>query len=137
MKYLSEYMEEAQTKLFAETGSFFAIGTDQFEKQQVPGINYVSMGYGLICPEENADKLSKGLKEIATNAVIQDMADHGAEKIIEREYFNHETQISCDRDAAIAALYHHQQQFPEQFTDQKIHQVMNNCYKLAVENDWF
>jgi len=45
MKYLSDYTEEAQTKLFVEKGVFFAFSKDQFNEQKKEGVDYVSAGF--------------------------------------------------------------------------------------------
>lgn len=137
MKYLSEYMQDAQSALFEKTGSFFAFGQKQFEEKAKPGIKYVDLGAGLICPKETAKELTIGLDEIYVNAIKQDVEENGAEKIIRREYFNHETQISCDWSDAIANLTGHKKQFPDMFTDQEIERVFNKCFQEAIDNDLF
>lgn len=137
MKYLSNYMEEKQTLLFNETGSFFAFGNAQFEEQKKEGVKYVDMGYGLICPKETAEKLSKGLDLIYIEAIKQDVEENGAKKIIEREYFNHETQITMDNSSVIGYMSGYAKQFPEQFSADFILSVCRDCFKKAVENDWF
>jgi hypothetical protein len=40
MKYLTDYTQEAQTKLFEEKGVFFAFSNKQFEEQRKEGIKY-------------------------------------------------------------------------------------------------
>ena len=40
MKYLTDYTQEAQTKLFEEKGVFFAFSNKQFEEQRKAGIKY-------------------------------------------------------------------------------------------------
>lgn len=57
MKHLTDYTQEAQTKLFDECGAFFAFGTEQFNEKRVGGVVYYNMGAGLVCPKENAKKL--------------------------------------------------------------------------------
>jgi hypothetical protein len=52
MKYLSNYVEAAQTKLFNETGTFFAFSNKQYDDQAKAGIEYASLGAGIICPKE-------------------------------------------------------------------------------------
>ena len=130
-------MEEKQTLLFNETGSFFAFGNAQFEEQKKEGVKYVDMGYGLICPKETAEKLSEGLDLIYIEAIKQDVEENGAMKIIEREYFNHETQLTMDNSSVIGYMSGYAKQFPEQFTDEIILSVCKECFNKAVENDWF
>lgn len=57
-------METKQDKIsqvLSQNGAFFAFSDKQFNEQKQEGIKYVSMGAGLICPKENADKLNKEL----------------------------------------------------------------------------
>ncbi len=137
MKYLSEYMEEKQTALFNQTGSFFAFGNKQFDEQKKEGVNYISMGSGLICPKENAKILSDGLDLIYIEAIREDVNENGAKAVIEREYFNHETQLTGDNLQIVAMMLPYRTQFPDQFTDEIILSVCRKCFKKAVENDWF
>ena len=90
MKYLSHYIEAAQTKLFNETGTFFAFSNKQYEEGKKEGVSYVSLGAGMICPEENVNKLADGLKTITAQGIAQDLAENGKEAIIERELHNYE-----------------------------------------------
>lgn len=90
MKYLSNYVEAAQTALFNETGTFFAFSDKQFNEGKKEGVLYVSLGAGVICPKENVEKLHLGLKTVQESGVAQDVAENGKEAIIERELHNHE-----------------------------------------------
>ena len=138
MKYLSQYKEQAQTELFNKTGSFFAFSNKQFKEQFKPGTKYVDCGAGLICPVKNYEELKNGLEAIQKNAIEQDVNENGAAAIIEREYFNYETQINFDGEQdARDFLKQYQNQFPELFTKNLIKSVFKNCYQKAVENDWF
>jgi hypothetical protein len=137
MKYLSNYMETAQSNAFKLYGAFFAFGNKQYEEKAIPEIKYVSMGYGLICPYIWADSLSRELDNIYTNAIILDVEENGAEKIIEREYFNHETQLTGDKSGLMGAISGHMEKFPDKFTHSLINQICKNCFQKAVENDWF
>jgi len=137
MKYLSNYMEEKQTKLFNETGSFFAFGNSQFDEKKKDGVTYVSMGAGLICPKENAKQLSDGLDSIYIEAIKEDVNENGAKAVIEREYFNHETQLTGSNSQVIDLMSEYEKQFPGQFTDQIVLSVCKECFDKAVLNDWF
>ena len=137
MKYLSDYMNEAQTELFNNTGAFFAFGNTQFDEQKKNGVKYAHLGAGLICPVKNIEQIITGLKTIIENAIRQDVSEDGAEKIIEREYFNYESQISMSTEEAKSALTDYKKLFPELFTDEIIKNTFRNCFSLAVKNDWF
>lgn len=137
MKYLSDYQEEKQSKLFEETKAFFAFGQKQFDEKKQPGVDYVHLFGGLICPKENAKQLADGLNSIYEEAKRADFAENGNIKIIEREYFNHEIQISMDKQGLVDLMQGYEEIFPGQFTEEIILKVCKDCFKKAVENDWF
>ena len=137
MKTLNNYTDTLTSKLFADNGAFFAFGNKQFDEKKQDGVTYVSMASGLICPKENAKKVMTELEQIFNDAVKQQVADFGAEKIIRHEYFNHETQITGDTDQVRDVLSTHRELFPELFTDDEIIKVCRKCFADAVKNDWF
>lgn len=54
--------------ILSQNGAFWAFSDDQFNAQKKGNVRYISLGAGLICPKDNAKKLSfeldQGLKEI-------------------------------------------------------------------------
>ena len=44
-----------------ENMAFFAFSNEQFNRQKWDDIEYVSLGSGLVCPKENAEKLTQEL----------------------------------------------------------------------------
>ena len=64
MKYLSHYMEDAQTKAFNDAGAFFAFSQEQMSKKRIKCQVYVSLGAGLYAPKSNADSLVTVLDNI-------------------------------------------------------------------------
>jgi hypothetical protein len=130
-------MQDAQTKAFEENKAFFAFGQDQFNEQKIDGIEYVSMGAGLICPKENAKRLDNQLKDAYQSAIDMDVKENGAAAIIEREYFNCECQISMNNDECVSAIYGHKEKYPNLFTDELIKNVCKDAFNKAVLNDWF
>jgi hypothetical protein len=104
MKYLSDYIQDAQTKLFNETGAFFAFSNKQFNEQKQEGKTYVNCGAGMLCPKENVQSLIDGLDEIAKNGIAQDIKENGKTAIIRRELYNHEAFYTYDIDSTVAAL---------------------------------
>jgi hypothetical protein len=97
-------MEEKQTKLFTETGTFFAFSDKQFEESKKEGIKYVSMGAGMICPKDQAKHLTEQLEKIYFDAIAQDIAENGIEKIIVRELHNHEYGYTFETEQTFDAL---------------------------------
>jgi len=140
MKYLNNYVQDEQTKLFDKTGTFFAFGNDQFvkgiEKNVKPlglskPVKITDCGAGMFTPSVNYKELADGLKNINTAGIKQDIAENGINNIIHRELANHECQISMDITDAVEKLEDYgitRKQIREQW---KV--FFNNC----VENDWF
>jgi hypothetical protein len=90
MKYLSDYIKEKQTELFNETGAFFAFSDKQFLEARKEGVKYVSLGGGMLCPKDTADRLVEGLDTIYKTGIEEDIKENGMDKIIDRELANHE-----------------------------------------------
>ncbi|EKG9563854.1 hypothetical protein O5P60_002664 [Vibrio parahaemolyticus] len=90
MKYLSDYTQQPQTALFDELGAFFAFSNKQFDESKKKGVEYVSLGMGMIVPKNNARELVSRLDEIQKEGIKQDIAENGKDSIIRRELFNHE-----------------------------------------------
>ena len=104
MKYLSDYTQAKQTKLFDELGIFFAFGKDQFDKQKQDWVKYVSFDSGMLCPKANVDTFLKKHKKIIANAIKTDIKENWAEAIIRRELANHECYYTWRIEDAVAAL---------------------------------
>lgn len=104
MKYLSHYMQDAQTKLYNETGAFFAFSEAQFNEAIKAGVTYCSVGWGLFCNAEHKQKLIDGLKVTAAEAIAQDLAENGKDNIIKRELHNYEAYYSMSITDTVKAL---------------------------------
>ena len=137
MNYLSNYLESLQSEAMNKNEAFFAFGKKQFEEKRKDGYTYVSMHGGLICPKENINQLQEDLESALVEAVKLDVGENSAESIIQREYFNYESQLSGDTDNAYNSLYKHRELFPDLFSDEIIKEAFKNAFNLAVENDWF
>lgn len=137
MKYLREYTEKETSRALKENGAFFAFDISTFKEKKKEGVKYVDMGGGLLCPKENADKLFNQLEEVHKQGIFKDMEENGAEKIIEREFFNYETQISYDDSDFRDEMKQYQKHFPDIFTNDFINKIANRCYRKAYENGWY
>ena len=104
MKYLSDYIQEAQTEFFNQTGTFFAFSDQQFNEGKKEGVKYASIGMGMLCPVENVKTLIAGLDSIHEAGIKQDIAENGIEAIIERELHNHEAFYTYDLNDTINSL---------------------------------
>lgn len=90
MKYLHDYIEKKQLKLFKDMGAFFAFSTKQFNEEKQNGLKYTALGGGLICPSINTKRLLTGLTEITKAGIAEDLAENTKEGVIKRELSNHE-----------------------------------------------
>lgn len=104
MKYLSHYVEAAQTELFKTTGAFFAFSQKQFDEGMKEGVEYVALGCGIICPKENVEALEAGLQSTRETGIAQDLAENGKQAIIARELHNYEAFYTGDISEACGAL---------------------------------
>lgn len=104
MKYLSNYIEAAQTELFNRLGVFFAFGNKQFDEQKKEGVKYVSLGAGLICPVEHAKTFWAEHKKIVDAGIALDLAENGKTGVIDRELDNHECLYTGDITDCVMAL---------------------------------
>jgi hypothetical protein len=107
MKYLSNYIEEAQTKVMREYGAFWAFSDEQFKEQKAEDLKaeeYTHLFAGLMCPKDNAKSLLDGLDEVVQKGIQQDIEENGKDNIIKRELANHEAYYSRSIESTEEAL---------------------------------
>lgn len=137
MKNSNYYLKKPLRKLFKKHGAFWAYSEKQFKSQKKEGIEYLKMLNGIFFPKEKKDEFLEGLEFEINEAIKSHHAEYGAVKIIEYEYFNHETQISGNIQELKDTLQRYRKIFPDEYTDEIISKVCRECYKKAVKNDWF
>lgn len=101
---LSQYTNEPQTKLFTEAGVFFAFSNQQFAEARAPGVEYVSMGCGMICPVDKVQYVRSEMDRIYKEAIQQDINQNSKQSIIERELYNFECFYTGDIQDVLSAL---------------------------------
>ena len=131
MKYLSDYIQEKQTGLFNECGSFFAFGNRQFEEKIVKGIKYASVGAGLYCPVDKVKALVDGLSCINKEGIALDIEENGIDAIIMRELGNFECQITGEFEDVVERL----EDYGVSHEDVRV--KYNEFYQYCVENGNF
>lgn len=104
MRYLCDIMQDRQTKLFEECGTFFAFSQQQLDEKIKPNIKYVQLPGGMFNPKETAQKLIDGLGIIYKESIEEDMAENGKDAIILRELENHEAFYTGLIDATVEKL---------------------------------
>ena len=131
MKYLTNYTDQKATKAFDKAGAFFAFSKKQFDEEKKENVNYMNLGSGLICPEENAISLTAEVEAIVKNGIEQDMAENGAKAIIHRELANHEAQISMSITDTVEAL----EEYP--ITREDVNAEWKEYFDYCIDNNYF
>ena len=104
MKYLIDYTNDALTKAFEEAGAFFAFSNKQFSERQKEGVEYASLGAGLICPKDKCAWLLQEMEKITDKGIAKDLKENGKEAIIKRELANHECYYTGDPQDCVDKL---------------------------------
>ena len=131
MKYLSEYMNDKQTEAFNKHGAFFAFSNKQLDEHKIDGVDYVSLGAGLIAPKDNAESLVNDLDSIYKTAIKQDIEENGIKDIIWRELANHECQITYDYSEVTNKLQDYG------ITEEQIKAEWPAYFQNCIDNDYF
>lgn len=100
MKYLSDYLEPELKVLYKKHDAFYAFNKNQYEAEAKPGVDYVSLGFGLHVARTNVDAFKSDYKEVLKKCIAQDIEENGKVNVIRREYNNYEYDI----DQTIYAL---------------------------------
>ena len=128
MKYLSDYMNDKQSVLFSETGTFFAFSNKQYKEKAKSDVAYVSLGSGMITPKDNANKVIEQLHKIYHDAIKEDLEENGEEAIIIRELENHECWYVGNIEDAVEKL----KDYP--ITEDDINHVFSKYYAEKTKN---
>jgi hypothetical protein len=131
MKTLASYTEARTTELLNSTGAFFAFGQMQYYEKKVHGVEYVSMGNGLIAPKDSAAEIVKGFKLIMSESIAQDIKENGKPAIIRRELANHEAQITSDISDTVEALEGYG------ITEEEVQAQWGAFFQDCIDNDYF
>ena len=100
MKYLSDYLEPELKVLYKKHDAFYAFNVNQYEAEAKPGVDYVSLGFGLHVARTNVDAFKSDYTEVLKKCIAQDIEENGKVNVIRREYNNYE----CDIHETIGAL---------------------------------
>ncbi|ARC95079.1 hypothetical protein B6A42_27050 (plasmid) [Vibrio coralliilyticus] len=128
MKSLRHYIDERITQLFNDTGAFFAFSNSQFDEKKEEGIQYVSLGAGLLVPKQNAKKVVDGLDNITEEGIKLDIEENGKDAIIKRELFNFECFYTGDVSDCVDSMKRYG------FSQDEVNEVFNRV-RLEEELD--
>jgi len=134
MKYLRNYIEEAQTKLLNECGAFFAFSQSQFDEQKKAGVRYSALPHGLICEKEKVKTLIDGLESIGKKGIQDDIEENGIDNIIMRELSNHECYYTGSVEACVDALVDYN--FETKRIKEVFMQQREKMYSGEIESEW-
>lgn len=135
---LGDLIENEISAIYKEFGCFYAFGKKQFDEGSVKGVEYFADRSGLLIPKENYDKFFEKFEKAYDNGVKKHFKMFGAERIIEHEYFNHETQLTMNINKLIdGVLSIYSEFFPNDFSEEKIRKISKKCFQKAVKNNWF
>ena len=104
MKTLNDYTADKTSALLKKHGVFFAFSNKQLEEKAEKDVEYISLGAGAICPKKNARQYVQEQADIVKNAIAEDIADHGIDRIIRRELSNYECYYTGSIDSALTVL---------------------------------
>lgn len=101
MKYLSDYTQEAQSKILKKYNAFFAFSQEQFNKAKKEGLKYIARGAGLYHEAGKSKEFDKDWANVIAEGIKQDLKENGKEKIINRELENYECYYTGDVTEAV------------------------------------
>jgi hypothetical protein len=104
MNYLKDYTDKELKDAFDRAGAFWAFSNEQLAEVSKPGVEYVGLGAGLVCPKGAAAQLLADIDVITAAGREADLAENGREKVIIRELDNHECFYLSDPEDAFYAL---------------------------------
>lgn len=112
-------------------GAFFAFSKSQFEEQKQEGINYISIGHGMVCPSENIDKLIHEMENISKNRISWELENNTKKEIIWYELANHECQIVGNYSEVVELLTEYG------ITREEIAAEWGDYFQHCIDNDYF
>lgn len=129
MKHFNQ--DARMTEAFAKHGAFFAFGNKQFNEKKQEGVEYISIGAGLIAPKSNADSLITALSNITKEKVKWELANNTKKEIIWYELANHECQIVGSWEEAYSAVKCHG------ITEDEVKAEWSAYMDHCIEHDYF
>ena len=109
MKTLTNYTDTNISKALDKAQAFFAFSDKQVEEGKAKqgltdDIKLVSLGMGMICPQDTGKQLLKDIDKAHKDGIAQDIKENGKEAIIKRELYNHEAFYTGEIDQTVDAL---------------------------------
>jgi hypothetical protein len=123
--------DAAMDKIMSEHGAFFAFSKKQYDEAAKAGVNYISLGSGLIAPDDKAESLIESFSAITAEKIAYELANNTRKDIIWYELGNHECQIVGSYREVIEVLA------PYGITEDEIKSEWPAYWDHCVEHDYF
>lgn len=137
MNSFNFYCEKQQTAILEKYGAFYCFSATQYFEKRDPKVKYVHLQHGLCAPKKYAHKVVAKLLELSAVTAKNYHKKYGAEAIIKYEYFNYEIHISGSIDELYDSLIIFREQFPDEYSREKIEIIARKCFKEAVAKNLF
>lgn len=123
--------EQQMSQAFATHHAFFAFNKKQFEEHKIEGVEYVSLGQGLISPVDTAIDLIDTLNSIHDQRIKYETENNTHHDLIWYELGNHECQISRDITPVVELMKDYG------IEEEEVKREYKEYFKYCVENDIF
>lgn len=117
--------------VMTQHGAFFAFSNAQFDEQKQADVEYISLGGGLVVPEEHAKSLIANLALASKEKIDWELENNTKKEIIWYELANHECQISGTYRNVVNLLT------PYNITQDEIAAEWPAYYDHCIENNYF
>ena len=124
---IQKIKDDLLTEVFNKYGTFFAFSDAQFKEQREEGVEYVSLGSGMITPKATAGEMLKDMDKAIDNAIAKDKELNSKEAIILRELLNYECFYTGSPRDAIEALKDYD------YTKEEVLEVFRANFNRVVE----
>lgn len=86
---LVDYICEQTDVVFADAGAFIAADKTSFDMSCDKAISYVNLWGDVYCPVDNVSFFKREIENVRHYAILRDLNENGAEKIILRELYHY------------------------------------------------
>lgn len=118
-------------ELLTKNGAFFAFSAQQYNAEALPGVDYIRLYAGMLCPFDNVKTVMNGLDSLSDEKIQYELSNNTIKVIIWDSLANYECQISGDYSDAYEALK------PYGITDADIKKEWPGYYQNCIAKDYF
>ena len=118
-------------ELLTKNGVFFAFSEQQYNDAVIPGVDYIRLYAGMLCPFDNVKTVMNGLDSLSNEKIQYELSNNTLKTIIWDSLANYECQISGDYNDACDALKVYG------ITDADVKKEWPSYYQNCIDNDYF